>query len=145
MPSIAYTKHKQRLALALCVEQSRSLAITCLYCRNQCRQCFLDLSESQHCSECIRAKRPCNAKPPVSLVPQQAVCHFFLQPRSSFLLKKVVTPPATPLWFPAFDPAWNFDLLELNALRFLWFLDPLASSVAEIVSFKVYPSFSKDT
>jgi hypothetical protein len=113
MPSLFYTKVKECIALALHVEQFQRSAIKCSFCWSQCRSCFLDLSESTCCSECICSKcstLSCDAKEPLKAVPLRVVCHFFFGPqgtrRSSDMA--LVAPPVpleSPVdWFPAFDP-----------------------------------------
>lgn len=109
-PSVAQTKKKQSIQLALRIERAAQLAKPCSFCRSLSRTCFLDLSISKRCSECVRSKRcDCNTPGYVKrFTPERPVCRF--------RIGKTVTParPPTPPpelveddpipWFPAFEP-----------------------------------------
>lgn len=124
-PNMSSTDHKkvrERIALAVRIEKANRPAQTCSYCQQQCRKCFLDLDEGTRCSECVRAKRPCDSagyvvvKPPAAVVPGKLVCRFFCPRRRS---ARLATPPPEPVvsvspdWLPWLpdpsDPMANFD------------------------------------
>jgi len=71
----AQQKKKQRIALALRIEGFAKLAQTCSFCRSLSRTCFVELSLSKRCSECVRAKHACDTAGPRK-VRSGPVCRF---------------------------------------------------------------------
>jgi hypothetical protein len=57
MPSTKYLKVKERLVLALHIENSNKEANPCLYCRRQARYYLIDPKESSRYSKYVRSKR----------------------------------------------------------------------------------------
>jgi hypothetical protein len=101
MPSAKHLKVKERLALALRIENSNKEAIPCSYCRQQARRCLIDPKESSRCSECVRSKRSYDSSglKTVSII-QRRVCRFFMGPMPKRTV--IADPPHTPC-FPAFE------------------------------------------
>jgi hypothetical protein len=81
MPSTKYLKAKERLTLALYIENLNKEANPCLYYRRQVRRYLIDLKESSCYSEYIYSKRSCNSSSlkttPIIL---KRVCCFFIGP-----------------------------------------------------------------
>ena len=98
MSPIAHKKLKERIALAVRIEAADRPARSCSRCQGHSRACFLDLSLSSRCSECVRSKKACDASG--YAVPLKQVCRFFRGPRGPPL--RVPSDPPIP-WFPAFE------------------------------------------
>ncbi len=103
MPSATHKKVKERIALALRIENLNKEAEPCSRCRRNSRRCLVDLKESPRCSECVRSKRACNSSGPKVPCPfVKRVCRFFIGPmRRKVPSNPVVESPLT--WFPAFE------------------------------------------
>jgi hypothetical protein len=101
MPSAKHQKVKERLALALRIENSNKEAISCSYYRQQARRCLIDPKESSRCSKYVYSKRSCNSSglKTVSTI-RRRVCRFFIGPMPKRTV--VADPPYTPC-FPAFE------------------------------------------
>ncbi len=61
MPSAKHLKVKERLTLALRIENLNKEANPCLYYRRQVRRCLIDLKESSRYSEYVYLKCSCNS------------------------------------------------------------------------------------
>jgi hypothetical protein len=81
MSSAKHLKVKERLALALCIENSNKEANPCSYYRRQARCCLIDLKESSRYSEYVCSKHLYNSSglKAVSII-QRRVCRFFISP-----------------------------------------------------------------
>lgn len=60
-------KKRERLTLACEIEERGIRMDPCSYCREEKRKCILDRDNPQHtrCSECVRARRACDAVKPL--------------------------------------------------------------------------------
>ena len=107
---VAQVKRKQRIALALRIESAARPAKTCSFCRSLSRTCFVDLSLSKRCSECVRSKHDCDSSgyAVVFSWPDRPVCRFRFGKTTA--RPRPLTPPPELVeelptsWLPAFEP-----------------------------------------